>query len=77
MIDTLIKKKKILIYQEIQMGSGAKSYMRVGFLIYEEMRKYLTIYEEAVTHRWLCTRSHLKALIYEDFFFFFISESII
>jgi hypothetical protein len=25
----------------------AKSYMRKGFLIYEEMPKYLTIYEEA------------------------------
>ncbi len=24
--------------------------MRKGFLIYEEMRKYLTIYEEAVSH---------------------------
>jgi hypothetical protein len=29
--------------------------MRKGFLIYEEMRKYLTIYEEkAVIHIWLC-----------------------
>ncbi len=26
------------------MGSGAKSYMRKGFLIYEKMGKYLTIY---------------------------------
>ncbi len=35
------KGKKIsLIYGEIQMGSGAKSYMRKGFLIYEEMHKY-------------------------------------
>jgi hypothetical protein len=35
------------------MGSVAKSYMRMGFLIYEEMRKYSTIYEdsiEAVNH---------------------------
>jgi hypothetical protein len=32
-----------LIYKDIQMGSGAKSYMRQGFLIYEEMHKYLTI----------------------------------
>jgi hypothetical protein len=32
------------------MGSVAKSYMRKGFLIYEEMRKYLTKYEEAVSH---------------------------
>ena len=35
--------KNFLIYKEIQMGSGAKSYMRKGFLIYEEMRKYFTI----------------------------------
>jgi hypothetical protein len=39
-----------LMYKEIEMGSVAKSYMRKGFLIYEEMRKYLTIYEEAVSH---------------------------
>ncbi len=26
------------------MGAVAKSYMRKGFLIYEEMRKYLVIY---------------------------------
>ncbi len=34
------------------MGSVAKSYMRKGLLIYEEMRKYLTKYEdeEAVSH---------------------------
>jgi hypothetical protein len=34
------------------MGSVAlaKSYMRKGFLVYEEMRKYLTIYEKAVSH---------------------------
>ncbi len=42
-----------LIYAEIQIGSGAKSFMRKGvkgLLIYEEMRKYLTVYEEAVSH---------------------------
>ncbi len=39
-----------LIYKEIKMGSVAKSYMRKGFLIYEEMHKYLTIYEEDVNH---------------------------
>jgi hypothetical protein len=32
------------------MGSGAKSYMRKGFLIYEEMRKFFPIYEEAVSY---------------------------
>jgi hypothetical protein len=47
---TLIKRKEIfLIYKEIQMGAVAKSYIRKGFLIYEEMQKYLTIYEEAVS----------------------------
>jgi hypothetical protein len=47
---TLIKKKKIfLMYKEIQSGPVAKSYMRIGFLRYEEMRKYFPIYEEAVS----------------------------
>jgi hypothetical protein len=34
------------------MGAVAKLYMRKGFLIYEEMRKYLVIHEieEAVSH---------------------------
>ncbi len=32
------------------MGAVAKSYVTNGFLIFEEMRKYLTIYEEAVSH---------------------------
>jgi hypothetical protein len=31
---------------EIQIGAAAKSYMRKGFLIYEEMRKYFPIYED-------------------------------
>jgi hypothetical protein len=35
-----------LICKEIQMGSVAKSYMRKAFLVFEEMRKYLTIYEK-------------------------------
>jgi ribosomal protein S17 len=39
-----------LIYKEILNGAVAKSYMRKGFLIYEEMRKYFPIYEEAVNH---------------------------
>jgi hypothetical protein len=51
-VATLIKKKRkiFLIYKEIQMEPGAKSYMRKGFIIYEEMRKYFHIYEEAVNH---------------------------
>jgi hypothetical protein len=32
--------KIFLKYREIQIGSGSKSYMRKGFLIYEEMHKY-------------------------------------
>ncbi len=45
------KENKIfLIYREIQSGAVAKSYMRKGFLIYEEMRKYFPNYEEAVSH---------------------------
>jgi hypothetical protein len=31
-------------------GSGCKVIYEEGFLIYEEMRKYLVIYEEAVSH---------------------------
>jgi hypothetical protein len=34
----------LLIYKEIQLGSGAKSYMRKSFLIYDEMRKFIPIY---------------------------------
>jgi hypothetical protein len=40
----------LMYKKEIQMGSVAKSYMRKGFLLYEEMRKYFTIFEEAVSH---------------------------
>jgi hypothetical protein len=42
---TLMKKENIifLIYKEIQSGAVAKSYMKKGFLIYEEMRKYFLI----------------------------------
>jgi hypothetical protein len=38
-----------LIYKEVQSGEVAKSYIRKGFLIYEEMRQYFPIYEEAVS----------------------------
>jgi hypothetical protein len=47
---TVKKEKKIfLIYKKFQNGAVAKLYGK-GFLIYEEMRKYLIIYEEAVGH---------------------------
>ncbi len=46
-----VKKIQIfLIFKETQSGAIAKSYMRKGFLIYEEMPKYFPIYEEAVSH---------------------------
>ncbi len=32
------------------MGAVAKSYIKKGFLIYEEMGKYLFIYKAAVSH---------------------------
>jgi hypothetical protein len=39
------KEKKIfLICREIQSGVVAKSYIRNGFLLYEEMQKYFLIY---------------------------------
>jgi hypothetical protein len=37
------------------MGAVAKSFMRKGFLIYEEMRKYLVIYGEAVVINYFAT----------------------
>jgi hypothetical protein len=43
------KENQIFLIKEILSGAVAKSYMRKGFLIYEEMRKYFTIYEEAVS----------------------------
>ncbi len=59
---------------EIQSGAVAKSYMRKGLLIYEERRKYFPIYEEAVSHIWLCDCSIMNFLIYEEnLIFFFIS----
>ncbi len=66
-----------LIYREIQSGAVAKSYMRKGFLIYEEMGIYFHIYEEAVSHIWLCNCSTLNFLIYEEnLIFFFISVTL-
>jgi hypothetical protein len=47
------------------------SYMRKGFLIYDEIRKYLVIFEEAVSHIWLCNRSLLN--YEENLIIFFIS----
>jgi hypothetical protein len=40
----LIKKKRKFSSYNRKFRAVAKSYMRKGFLIYEEMLKYLTIY---------------------------------
>jgi hypothetical protein len=59
------------------MGAVAKSYMRKGILIYEEMRKYLIIYKGTVGHLWLCNRSHLNFLIYEENLIFFFYHCLV
>ncbi len=46
--------------------------MRKGLLIYEEMSKYLVICDEASSHTWLCNRSRLNFLIYEENLIFFL-----
>ncbi len=53
------------------MGSGSKSYMRKSFLIYEKMRKYFTIYEEAVSHT--CLAPSQFPYIWGKCYFFFLS----
>jgi hypothetical protein len=56
------------------MGSVATPYTKKGFLIYEEMRKYLTMYEEAVSHYDLATDPFLISLYMRKILiFFFIS----
>ena len=50
-----------------ECGSGCK-------VVYEEMRKYLVIFEEAVSHIGPCNSSRLNFLIWEEnLIFFFIS----
>jgi hypothetical protein len=59
------------------MGSGAKSYMRKGFLIYEEMCKFFPIYEKALVI-YDFAPDPLNFLIYEEnLIFFFISVCIL
>jgi hypothetical protein len=49
---TLIKRKtKLSSYiRKFRVGSGAKSYMRKGFLIYEEMRKFSQMRRQLVIY---------------------------
>ncbi len=66
--------KNFLKYKEIQSLAVAKSYMREGFLLSEEMRKYFPIYEEeAVSHIRLCNCSILNSLYSRKILFSFLS----
>ncbi len=55
------------------MGSVARSYMRNGFLIYEEMRKCLIIYEEAIKNMTLQLIPSDFLINEENLILFFIS----
>ncbi len=67
------KEKEIfLIFKEIQMGSVAKSYVRKGFLDYEEIRIYLIKYGEAISHMTV-QPLHSECPYIWDKFYFFIS----
>ncbi len=50
--------------------------MRKGFLIYEEMRKYFPIHEEAVSHIWLWNFSILNFPIHEEILIFFFYQCV-
>ncbi len=63
------KENNFLIFKEIQKGTVAESYVRKGFLIYDEMLTFLFIYEEAVSLHLLLSEFPYKL----GFFFFFIS----
>jgi hypothetical protein len=65
------KENKIFLkYKEIQSGVVAKSYMRKGFLIYEEMHKYFSIHKR-LSVRYLSSVeiTDLKSKL--NFFFFY------
>ncbi len=55
------------------MGAVAKSYIRKSFLIYEEMRKYLVTYEEAVSHIDFLTAPFWISLYVRKIVFSFLS----
>ncbi len=69
----VFKSTLFLIYQEIQKGSGAMSYMWKGPLIYEEMHKYLVIYmRRPKSYMTLYPITSEFSYIYmENFLFFF------
>jgi hypothetical protein len=64
----------LLIYKEIQSRAVAKSYMRKGFLIYEEMRKYFPIYEEAVIYDFATAPFLISLYVFEKNLIFFLFQ---
>ncbi len=55
-VSTLIKKRNFPQIWGNSDGIGCKViYEEGGFLIYEEMRKYFTIYEKGASPIWICT----------------------
>jgi hypothetical protein len=64
-----------LIHKEVQMESVAKSYMRKGFLIYEEMRKYLTILRRpSIIYDFTTDPSDFPYILYEENLIFFFYQ---
>ncbi len=64
------KEKKIFLIYSIRKLRWERLQSHIwGRTSYEEMRKYWTIYEKADSHIWLCNRSLLDFLIYEENFF--------
>ncbi len=47
--------------------------MKKGFLIYEELRKYFPMYEEAVSHIYALLHSQFPYTVYEENFILFLS----
>ena len=79
-VPTLIKKKNNFfpIYKEIKSGAVAKSYMRKGFPIYEEMRKFLPYMRRPlIIYDFAPDPSECSYIFEENFIFFFISETAI
>ncbi len=68
------KKMKFSSYIRKFRVEQLQSHMRMGFLIYEEMRKYFPIYEEAVSHIWIWNSYILNFPIYEEKFYFVFSS---
>ncbi len=65
--------KIFLIYKEISDGIGCKVIYEEGLPIIWGRSKYFTIYEEAVSHIWLCAWSPWISLYRRKILFYFLS----